>query len=64
MIPDTGRAAIGTGRDVALGYLGNDTDWHSSQVIDAARRAVELSVNVSGPVYAVDTKTHLVRIGE
>ena len=57
MISDKGRAALGTGAEVALGYLGNEGPWTESHVIQSAKRAVLLSVNVSGPVYYVDTKS-------
>ena len=56
MIPDSGRAAIGTGREVALGALGVWPRWSRLDVLNAARVATKLSVNVAAPVYLADTE--------
>ena len=63
MLPESGRAAIGTGREVALGYLHarGRGPWYVGDVTFAVEAAAELSVNVTPPVYAATTAELIVR---
>lgn len=57
----TGRAAIGSGAQEALGFLGDQGPWTEADVAEAARRAVMTAVGVGGQIDVVDTDTLTIR---
>lgn len=58
---NTGRAATGSGADVALGFLGESGPWTEKDVIEAVSRAAAIAVGVGLPIDVADTKTLTVR---
>lgn len=60
--PRPGRAAIGSGAQEALGYLGEDGPWTKTQVIEAARRATLTAVGCDGPIHYATTRSLAVEV--
>jgi ATP-dependent protease HslVU (ClpYQ) peptidase subunit len=53
----TGRFAIGSGAQEALGFMGSSGPWDAAQVVSAVRRSAATNIGVSGPVSVADTKS-------
>lgn len=60
-IPSSGRYAIGSGMQEALGSLTNQGPWTKSDVIKAAQSSAITAVGVGGPIYYVTTKTPIIQ---
>jgi ATP-dependent protease HslVU (ClpYQ) peptidase subunit len=59
-VPKT-RVAIGSGESEALGYLGDQEEYESADVIEAAQRATLTNIGCSGDIAWVDTRDYEVR---
>jgi hypothetical protein len=55
------RVAIGSGESEALGYLGDQAEYESADVIEAAQRATLTNMGCSGDIAWVDTRAYEVR---
>jgi ATP-dependent protease HslVU (ClpYQ) peptidase subunit len=58
---NSGRAATGSGAEVALGFLGESGPWTEKDVVEAVNRAVQVAVGVGPPIDVADTKTLTLR---
>lgn len=58
----SGRWAIGSGANEALGYLGDTGPWEPAHVIEAARRATLTDAGCSGRILFADTVTLKVEV--